>query len=223
MNYYKREVTIKFFVFIFLSIFSLMALAEPRNINEAKKEVFQYIHTKQYHSDLAKSYKKAKNILSKAIRTKNKNETLAVVLDIDETVLSNLPFMEENNFGWSKTNMAKQLSRNDMPALQPALDFYQYAYSNKVKIVFLTARPTIYKDNTIENLKQAGFHIWERLIFRPKATSHGSSAKYKAVMREQLVNDGFTIVLNIGDQHSDLVGGFADHSIKLANPFYSTA
>ena len=31
---------------------------------------------------------------------------------------------------------------------------------------------------------------------------------------------GYLIILNVGDQESDLTGGFADRTFKLPNPFY---
>jgi hypothetical protein len=39
-------------------------------------------------------------------------------------------------------------------------------------------------------------------------------------MRDELQKEGKLIILNIGDQHSDLIGGNAKKSIKLPNPFY---
>jgi len=36
------------------------------------------------------------------------------------------------------------------------------------------------------------------------------------------VDQGYAIVVNIGDQMSDLDGGFAERTFKLPNPFYSS-
>ena len=38
--------------------------------------------------------------------------------------------------------------------------------------------------------------------------------------RKKLVDQGYTIIVNIGDQMSDLDGGFAERTFKLPNPFY---
>ena len=40
--------------------------------------------------------------------------------------------------------------------------------------------------------------------------------------RRKLAEEGWTIILNIGDQESDLAGGFAERTFKLPNPFYYT-
>ena len=50
---------------------------------------------------------------------------------------------------------------------------------------------------------------------------HGKSAiVYKTTIRKQLTDDGYTIVFSMGDQNSDLKGGFAEKGYKLPNPFY---
>ena len=45
--------------------------------------------------------------------------------------------------------------------------------------------------------------------------------EYKAGTRKHIEQDlGYDIVLNVGDQCSDLQGGYADHGLKLPNPTY---
>jgi predicted secreted acid phosphatase len=43
---------------------------------------------------------------------------------------------------------------------------------------------------------------------------------FKATKRSEIVEQGYTIVLNMGDQLSDLEGGYAERTFKLPNPFY---
>ena len=47
-----------------------------------------------------------------------------------------------------------------------------------------------------------------------------SVVPYKSGERRKLVRAGYDIIVNIGDQASDLRGGFADHRVKLPNPMY---
>ena len=42
----------------------------------------------------------------------------------------------------------------------------------------------------------------------------------EAAERKKLVDQGYTIIVNMGDQMSDLDGGFAERTYKLPNPFY---
>ena len=43
---------------------------------------------------------------------------------------------------------------------------------------------------------------------------------FKAPERRKLTEEGFTILLSIGDQQSDLSGGYAERTFKLPNPVY---
>jgi hypothetical protein len=43
---------------------------------------------------------------------------------------------------------------------------------------------------------------------------------FKIDTRRKLEQDGYVIIANIGDQNSDLVGGYAERFFKLPNPFY---
>jgi HAD superfamily, subfamily IIIB (Acid phosphatase) len=41
-------------------------------------------------------------------------------------------------------------------------------------------------------------------------------------VRRKLTAEGYIIIANIGDQDSDLTGGYAERIFKLPNPFYLT-
>ena len=48
-----------------------------------------------------------------------------------------------------------------------------------------------------------------------------STAEYKSGERKKIVDAGYRIILNVGDQRSDLAGSpQAEVSVKLPNPFY---
>jgi acid phosphatase len=57
------------------------------------------------------------------------------------------------------------------------------------------------------------------LVLKPN-DSKLSASDYKAAARKRLAEEGRTIIANIGDQESDLVGGYAERTFKLPNPFY---
>jgi HAD superfamily, subfamily IIIB (Acid phosphatase) len=52
------------------------------------------------------------------------------------------------------------------------------------------------------------------------ATRGRPVSEHKTKARIDIESRGFTIVANIGDQESDLVGGHAERAFKLPNPFY---
>ena len=71
-----------------------------------------------------------------------------------------------------------------------------------------------------ENLKAAGYTKWDGLFLRPKGYEHVPAATYKTAIRKEITQLGYQIIVNIGDQKSDLVGGYADKGFKLPNPYY---
>jgi acid phosphatase len=54
----------------------------------------------------------------------------------------------------------------------------------------------------------------------PAGSHFDSAADFKAPQRAQIEQQGYTIIANLGDQPSDLAGGFAERTFQLPNPFY---
>jgi acid phosphatase len=47
-----------------------------------------------------------------------------------------------------------------------------------------------------------------------------SAVEFKAPERKKLMDQGYTVIVNVGDPMSDLEGGFAERTYKRPNPFY---
>jgi len=88
-----------------------------------------------------------------------------------------------------------------------------------VAVFFVTGRPEALRTATEENLRVAGY-TWDGLVLPPGGTIYTSAAKFKAPARQAIAAQGFSIVLSMGDQQSDLDGGFAERTFKLPNPVY---
>jgi hypothetical protein len=54
----------------------------------------------------------------------------------------------------------------------------------------------------------------------PNGAHFHSAADFKAPIRTNIEQAGFTIIANMGDQPSDLQGGHAEKSFLLPDPFY---
>lgn len=145
---------------------------------------------------------------------------LALVLDIDETSLSNYSDLAATNFTGATAALTTALFAATSPAIDPTLELFDDARDQKVDVFFITGRPEldIVRDRTVENLTGAGYSGWKELFLRP-ADAHGT-VDYKSGARADIEADGYRIVLNVGDQDSDLKGGYADKAYKLPNPFY---
>ena len=56
----------------------------------------------------------------------------------------------------------------------------------------------------------------------PSGYSDPSLVPYKSGARKAIEQRGFTILANVGDQQSDLAGGYSERTYKLPNPIYLT-
>ena len=106
------------------------------------------------------------------------------------------------------------------PAIKPTLALYQDAIRHGVKVFFVTGRHQAERKATQKNLINAGYKHWAGLYLRPNHYRHHSIIPFKAQTRKLITEQGYTIVATIGDQYSDLKGGYAEKGFKLPNPFY---
>ncbi len=96
---------------------------------------------------------------------------------------------------------------------------YQTARANNVTVFFITGRRASEKEATAHNLRTQGMGGFEALLVRAD-DSKMAVGPFKAGERKKIMEQGYTIVANIGDQQSDLDGGYAERTFKLPNPFY---
>ena len=57
------------------------------------------------------------------------------------------------------------------------------------------------------------------MLLKPDALNTASAVDFKAPERKKLTEQGYVVVVNMGDQISDLDGGHAERMYKLPNPF----
>ncbi|MFD9224344.1 HAD family acid phosphatase [Streptomyces sp. NPDC060064] len=123
----------------------------------------------------------------------------AIVLDIDNTSLETdfHPFWEYPT-----------------PAVKPVLELARYAKSRGVDIFFVTARPGIIHSLTEYNLKKVGYPV-DGLYVRDLPDLFDEVSAYKTGKRAAIEAKGYTIIANIGNNTTDLVGGHAEKTFKL--------
>src|SRR5258708_5908619 len=77
-----------------------------------------------------------------------------------------------------------------------------------VAVFFISGRPPNLRDATERNLRDQGYE-WAGVILLPEGAQFASAVDFKAPERRKLTEQGYTIVLSLGDQESDLRGGYA--------------
>jgi predicted secreted acid phosphatase len=143
---------------------------------------------------------------------------LALVLDIDETSLSNYGAIDADNFTFGPKSQAEATEETGA-RIQPTLDLFNLAKQNGVAVFFITGRRENTRDHTVSNLEREGYHGWQQLFLKPDASTE-TTVQYKSGARANIEGQGYRIIANVGDQYSDLAGGHEDIGFKLANPFY---
>lgn len=202
---------------------ALVFAAPPTNLAIDKQQVTQYVNSGQYDKDITAVTTQAQDYLAKRIDENNKlphPQKLAIVFDIDETALSNYPDMIDLSYGGTMDTINELEGEGHDPVIAPTLALYNYAKQNGVAVFFVTGRREPERDNTIKNLNAVGYKNWDGLYLKPVDYKGKSAIPYKTAVRKQIDAKGYDIVFSLGDQPSDLSGGYADQTFLLPNPFY---
>ncbi len=216
----------KSIVFVFFLFSSFLLLLRPVNIALVKQQIEQYQLSGEYLQEVDKVIGNAHAFLQKVIARNNKKDhpaKLALVLDIDETSLTNFSKIKARGFCNIRNAIHQEILAADSPALKPTLNLYNYALKNDVKVFFVTGRDTSEKEATIKNLRMAGYQKWSGIFFKPVNYHSASIIPFKSSARKKITEMGYTIVESIGDQYSDIRGGYTKCGFKLPNPFYFIA
>jgi acid phosphatase len=148
-------------------------------------------------------------------------EKLALVLDIDETTLSNYVEMVKAGFAYDSKAFGAWVETASAPAIPGTLRIYKEARQLGVHVFFLTGRAEAQRAATERNLRTQGFDGWQELILRAPGQGGSTALEYKSAARARIVEQGYKIVLNVGDQWSDLRGNpEAEYSVKYPDPYY---
>lgn len=194
----------------------------PTNLSVARDKVKEYHRSGEYAEDVKAVVDDVCQYMQKraqANQQRQRPDKLALVLDIDETVLSNYPHLKELHFGGRKADIKALEQQGTDPRMPGALKLYQCARNNDIAVFFITGRRAYERNATEANLRKTGFDHWQKLYMKPNNTDR-SSAEFKTDKREQIEQNGYRIIANVGDQQSDLTGGHAEKTFKLPNPFY---
>ncbi|HWP26857.1 MAG TPA: HAD family acid phosphatase [Xanthobacteraceae bacterium] len=204
--------------------------AAPPNLGLLKRRLINYKCFGGYDRDVARVLARAqRHVERRAPRVKQP----ALVLDVDETALSNWRQMLANDFGyiiegpcdmqpgfacgvraWERLAQAEPI--------KPTLALFNAAKRKGVAIFFITGRTDGVQERAAleTNLRGAGYEGWTELIMRPPGFNASSAADFKAAERAKIERRGFRIIANVGDQWSDLRGGHAERRFRVPNPFY---
>ena len=201
-------------------------LAPTPNLFDTQRAIEQYIASGRYDADVAQVARQAQAYLEERAGAVTRP---AIVLDIDETSLSNWPAYRVN--GWARIvngpcdlvqgpcGIRAWQATAQSKALAPTLALVQRAKALGVAVFFVSGRPAALRAATERNLREQGYQ-WDGVVIYPEGAHFASAVDFKAPERKRIAERGHTILFSIGDQDSDLTGGYAERTFKLPNPVY---
>ncbi|XP_014512950.1 acid phosphatase 1 [Vigna radiata var. radiata] len=193
---------------------------------ECIEYIGKYVTSTQYKVDSQRATEECLVYLSTSCNLK-KDGFDAWIFDIDDTLLSTVPYYKDNLYGGRKlnvTSLEEWMKSGKAPALDHSLKLYDELKSRGVQILLVTSRKEHLRSATIDNLVKVGYYGWTKIIFRDPANELVSVEKYKSDVRKKIVNDGYRIWGILGDQYSSIQGiPNPKRAFKLPNPMYYVA
>ena len=173
-----------------------------------------YHESGEYEADIASVDGAAEEFLDANLAVSKRKP--ALVLDIDETSLSNYTGLLAS--GFTAAGTAAQAASGTGTVIAPTLKLYSNAIAHGVSVFFITGRPAEIQTETESNLRNVGYDEgWSGLYFKP---TEADTEQFKSSTRAMIEGEGYRIIANVGDQQSDLDGGHAKRDFKLPDPFY---
>ncbi len=193
---------------------------------ETQRAIEDYLDSGRYDADVAHVVAQAQAWLETRAPQVARP---AIVLDIDETSLSNWRAYRLN--GWARIldgecdlthgpcGLRRWQAMHLATAIAPTRRLAARAHELGVAVFFVTGRPAELQAATEQNLREQGY-AWDGVVLQPPGARFASAVDFKAPARRHLVEQGYTVLLSMGDQQSDLDGGSAERTFKLPNPVY---
>ncbi|CAI9774750.1 unnamed protein product [Fraxinus pennsylvanica] len=182
-----------------------------------------YMTWGQYEHDLNFIVENINDYIEKIILENDGSD--AWILDVDDTCISNLLYYRGKRFGcdpFDPVGFKTWALKAECSAVPAVLALFNKLMEKGLKIFLITGRDELTLGQaTLDNLYDEGFIGYERLILRTEAYRGKSAIIYKSEIRKQLVEEGYKIWGNVGDQWSDIQGDYVgERTFKLPNPMY---
>ena len=168
----------------------------------------------EYRALCYQVYNMAKISLDKLIKQKRTKKP-AVVLDVDQTVLSHhlyAGYLAKNNKKYGKKTWNKWMKSLKSTSIPGALGFIRYAKKKGVEVFYITNMKAKISPLGLLRMKQLGFTNANKKYFFPR-TKEKSKDKRRAIIEKT-----HEIIMFIGDQLTDMPG-FNPKGVTIENRF----
>ena len=166
----------------------------------SKKDHSMYWHknSAEYKALCLQAYNIARKNVDLELSKKHE-KPLAIIADLDETIFNNTPYNEmliEKNTSFNQENWSNWVNKKVATAIPGALDFFKYADSKGVEIIYLSNRKIENYEPTKSNLIDLGFPFDESTIMLLR-----DKTRDKLDRRDAVTN--YNVIMLIGDNLGD--------------------
>ncbi|KAL5796466.1 hypothetical protein ACOSQ2_001286 [Xanthoceras sorbifolium] len=191
--------------------------------HECIDHIKKYMTSAQYNADSERAIEEVSLYLTTCCSLQGDAKD-AWIFDVDDTLLSTIPYYKKHAFGGEKLNASSLeawMKSSKAPALENTLNLYKDIKNKGFKIFLVSSRRETLRSYTVDNLINAGYHGWTSLELRGLEDEHMKVQQYKSQVRKRLINNGYRIWGIIGDQWSSIEGlPTAKRTFKLPNSMY---
>lgn len=210
----KVLIEVAFFLCIFAGL-SRVGLGAEVYVQDHKTNAILYHQRASEYAALAlQSYTLARKSLDAYLSSPQRGLKPAVVVDVDETLLSNAPYEAKlliNNQSYPM-GFEEWIHAAVATPVPGALEFLSYAHEAGVKVFYVTNRKTAQKEATKRNLSRYSFPDVSDETVLTRTDTNSKEPRRKAIRQN------YDIVLLIGDNLIDLSQQFEmkESDLRLA-------
>ena len=138
---------------------------------------------------------------------KEYDKPLAIIADVDETVLDNSPYDGKlilNNTTYNRESWVEWGNLEIAKAIPGSLEFLIYASEKNVEIFYISNRYSEQLEATVNNLKKLGFPDAKESNVLLRGDTRSKSERRKSV------SDNYEVIMLIGDNLSDFNDEFEE-------------
>jgi hypothetical protein len=149
-----------------------------------------------------------------------RSENLAIVVDIDDTLLNWYPKFARHDFRLKPSIRQAAVRACSTPVISSVRELVRDAQAAGIGVLIVTGRREPARADTEGCLKRRGVDGFDALVLRTEAQDRLPAVEYKKQAYRALLSQGWLPVLSIGDQVGDLVGETDTARFLLPNPMY---
>lgn len=228
----------RLFLFTIFYLLALVGCSDLRDTHERLHSVLWMQTSAEYRTLTTLIYQRAREALNHALADKAWTAVVeqvdtfselppAVIMDLDETVLDNSPFearLIKARLPFSRSKWDQWVEEASAQALPGALEFIAEAQRKGITVFFVTNRQIQHEAATRENLEHLGISLRTDIdvVLTEGEQPHNWQADKSR--RRQFLASQYRILLLIGDDLGDFVGGAMDNPdnrIRLSEQYVS--